>query len=129
MLIAAFAFILIPALTHHSHKSGLSDKDKANRTIDAMKLIDAGEQSYLAAHGRFTGHLADLLAANPKLAGDIAVGLDVRLDVSTKGRSFVAQLSGDVLSLIRVRTGATLTAQSCIVLKNSAGVSCPPSAH
>jgi hypothetical protein len=32
-----------------------------------MNLIDAGEQRFRAAHGRFTGHLADLLSAKSKL--------------------------------------------------------------
>jgi len=125
-LIAAFAFILIPALTHRSHKSGLSDREKATRTIDAMNLIEAGEQSYRTAHGRFTQHLADLLPANPELARDLAVGLDVRLDVSTNGQSFLAQVASNVLSLVRSRTSTTLSAQNCVVLKNSSGVNCPP---
>ena len=126
ILIAAFAFILIPALSHRSHKQGLSDREKATRTIDAMKLIDTGEQSYRTVHGRFTQQLADLLPANPKLAGDLAAGVDVRLDLSTNRQSFLAQVASDVLSLVRARTGTTLTAQSCVVLKSSSGVNCPP---
>jgi hypothetical protein len=125
LLIAAFIFILIPALTHRSHKSGLSDRDKATRTIEAMKLVEAGEQSYRTAHGRFTSHLVDLLASSPKLADDLAAGLDVRLDASTDGRSFLAQVTSDVLSIVRARTGATSTARSCLVLKKSSGVQCP----
>jgi len=129
ILIAAFAFILIPALSHRSHKPGLSAREKATRTIDAMKLIDTGEQSYRTVHGRFTQQLADLLPANPKLAGDLAAGVDVRLDVSTNGQSFLAQVASDVLSLVRARRGTTLTSQNCVVLKNSSGVNCPSRAR
>ncbi len=126
ILIALFALILLPTLRHGSHKSGLSDSEKATRTIDAMKLIEAGEQSYKTVHGRFTQHLADLLPANSKLAGDLAVGLDVRLDVSTNGQSFLAQVASNVLSLVRAHSGTTLSAQNCVVLKSSSGVNCPP---
>lgn len=125
ILIAAFAFILIPALTRRSHTSGLSDSTKARGTIEAINLIEAGEQRYRTTHGRFTQHLADLLPANPKLASDLALGLDVQLDVSTNGQSFLAQVTSDVLSLVRARTGTTLTSQNCVVLKNSSGVNCP----
>ena len=126
ILIAVFAFLLVPNLFHRSPKSGLSDSERATRTIEAMKLIEAGEQSYKAVHGRFTQHLADLLPANSRLASDLAVGLDVRLDVSTNGQSFLAQVASTVLSLVRAHSGATPGAQSCVVLKSSSGVNCPP---
>lgn len=127
ILVVAFAFLIIPTLLHRSTKSsGLSASDKTTRTIDAMRLIDAGEQNYKTGHGRYTQHLADLVSANAKLAGDVAVGLDVRLDVSTNGNSYLAQVTSDALSLVRARTGTKLTAQNCVVLKNSSGVHCPP---
>jgi hypothetical protein len=126
ILIVAFAFLIIPTLLHRSTKSGLSASHKTTRTIEAMQLIDTGEQNYKMRHGHYTQHLADLVSANAKLAGDLAVGLDVRLDVSTNGDSYLAQVASDVLSLVRARTGTTLTAQNCVVLKNSSGVHCPP---
>ncbi len=125
LLIAAFIFILVPALTHRSRSSGPSSKDKSARTLDAMKLVEGGEQSYRAAHNRFTSHLADLLAASPKLADDLTAGVDVKLDVATDGRSFLAQATSDVLSVVHARNGEKLIAQSCLVLKSSSGVSCP----
>jgi hypothetical protein len=90
-----------------------------------MRLIGPGEQSYRTAHGRYTQHLADLLSANGKLTGDLAVRLDVRLDASTNGDGYVVQVTSDVLSLVRARTGKTLTAQQCVVLKSGSGVDCP----
>ena len=76
--------------------------------------------------GRCAQHLADLVSANAKQAGDLAVGLDVRLDVSTNGDSYLAQVASNVLSLVRARTGATLTAHNCVMLKSGSGVHCPP---
>src|SRR5712691_6641184 len=124
ILIAFLALIILPRLTHR-HKSGLSNSEKAARTTEAMNLIDTGEQRFKTAHGRFTSHLADLLSANSKLAGDLAIGLGVQLDVSTDGQTFYAQVAGDVLSLVRVRTDRRLSRESCVILKSGSGVTCP----
>jgi hypothetical protein len=125
VLIAVFAIFLLPSLLHRSHSSGLSNKDKAARTHDAVKLIENGERSYRAMHGRYTSHLADLVAASPNLAHDLVAGVDISLDVSTKGQSYVAQITSDVLSIVRVHTNGTLAAQSCQTLTSSSGVTCP----
>ena len=117
VLIVFLALIVLPRLIHR-HTSGLSKSEKATRTVDAMNLIDAGEQRFRAAHGRFTGHLADLLSAKSKLADDLAIGLGVQLDVSTDGQTFYVQVAGDVLSLVRARTGGRLNAESCVILKS-----------
>ena len=124
VLIVFLALIVLPRLIHR-HTSGLSKSEKATRTTDAMNLIDAGEQRFRAAHGRFTGHLADLLSAKSKLADDLAIGLGVQLDVSSDGQTFYAQVAGDVLSLVRARTGRRLNAESCVILKSGSGVQCP----
>ena len=124
LLIAFLALIVLPRLIHR-HRSGLSNSEKAAQTTDAMNLIDAGEQRFRAAHGRFTGHLADLLSAKSKLADDLAIGLGVQLDVSTDGQTFYARVASDVLSLVRVRKGRRLTAESCLILKSGSGVKCP----
>ena len=125
ILVAVFGLLIVPTLLHKKHHSSLSDKDRAARTIDAMARIHGGEQNYLAAHHRFTPHLADLLVSSPKLANDLAIGLNVELDVSTNGKSYLAQVTSDVLRLVREYTGATATARSCLVLKTSSGVKCP----
>ena len=125
VLIAALAIFVLPAVLK-KHSSGPSASTKATQTIDAMRLIDKGEQGYRAAHGSFTSHLADLLSANTRLAGDLAIGLSVQLDVSTDGQSFLARVASDNLSLVRARSKSTITAQSCLVLKSGSGVTCPP---
>jgi hypothetical protein len=125
ILVVFLALIILPRLTHR-HKSGLTNGEKATRTTDAVNLIETGEQSFKTAHGRFTSHLADLLPANSKLASDLAIGLGVQLDVSTDGQTLYAQVASDVLSLVRVRTGRRLSAESCVILKSGTGVTCPP---
>jgi len=127
VLIGALAIFVLPTLLK-KHSSGPSAKTKSEQTIDAMSLIDKGEQGYLAAHGRFTPHLADLLSANGRLAADLAVGLTVELDVSTDGRSFLAHVAGENLSLVLARSKGKVTARSCLVLKSGSGVKCPQSA-
>jgi hypothetical protein len=124
MLIAVVFLFLVPTL-FKKHTSGPSTSTRATQTIDAMNLIDKSEQSYRAAHGRFTSHLADLLPLRKQLAGDLAIGLSVQLDASTNGQSFLAQVASDVLSLVRARGGDKVTAQSCLILKSGSGVTCP----
>jgi hypothetical protein len=124
ILIAALAIFVLPSVLK-KHKSGPSAKTRATQTIDAMNLIDKGEQSYKAAHSRFTPHLADLLTTNARLASDLAFGLNVQLDVSTDGQSFLARVSSDNLSLVRARNESKVTAQSCLILKSGSGVKCP----
>jgi hypothetical protein len=124
LVIAVLVFVL-PAIFRKHTSSGPSSSTRAAQTIDAMKLIDQAEQSYMLAHQRFTSHLADLVPLHKRLAGDLAIGLSVKLDASTDGQSFLAQVSSDVLSLVRVRSGNKLTAHSCLVLKSGSGVNCP----
>src|SRR5229473_5473103 len=124
MLIAVAFLFIVPTL-FKKHASGPSTSTRATQTIDAMNLIDKGEQSYRATHGRFTSHLADLLPLRKQLAGDLAIGLSVQLDASTNGQSFLAQVASDVLSLVRARGGDKVTAESCLVLKSGSGVTCP----
>ncbi len=124
VLIAAVVLFIVPQLVK-KHPSGPSAESRATQTIEAMNLIDKGEQTYKSAHGRFTPHLADLLPTNPRLASDLAIGLSVQLDVSTDGQSFFAQVAGDVLSLVRARSASKLSTKSCRILKSGSGVKCP----
>ena len=123
-LILMLALFVLPAL-FRKHKSGPSSGAKATQTIQAMDLIDKGERTYKAAHGRFTPHLADLLPLETKLASDLSIDLDVRLDVSTDGRGYLAEVTSDVLRLVRARGETKVIARSCLVLKSGSGVSCP----
>jgi hypothetical protein len=123
LLIAVLMLLIVPTLLKKKTTTGPNAGTRAGQTIEALALIDKGEQAYMTAHGRFTPHVADLLTT--RLANDLAIGLAVQLDVGTDGQRYLAQVGSDVLSLVRGRNGAKVTAQSCLVLKSGSGVSCP----
>jgi type II secretory pathway pseudopilin PulG len=126
ILLAVLALFVLPALLKKNNNSGPSASDRAKQTMEAMNLIDKGEQAYRTANGRFTSHLADLIPLSGRLGTDLAIGLDVNLDVSTKGDLYVASVTSDVLRLVRSRDAAgKIAARSCLVIKSSKGVSCP----
>ena len=124
VLIGALAIFVLPAVLK-KHSSTPSAKTRATQALDAMDLIDKAELGFKATHSRFTPHLADLLQANSQLANDLAIGLNVQLDVSTDGQSLLARVASDNLSLVRARSGKKITAKSCLVLKSGSGVTCP----
>ena len=126
LLIGFVLLFILPTLLKKKNSSATaSTSTQSAQTIEAMNLIDKGEQRYFSAHGRFTPHLADLLT--PRLATDLAIGLGVQLDVGTGGQNYLAQVQSDVLSLVRARNNTKLTAQSCLVVKSGSGVHCPTS--
>jgi len=125
VLIAFFLLFLLPTLLRKKSTSGPSTSVRATQTIDAMNLIDKGEQAFKAAHGTYTAHLADLVATSHGLANDLVIGLAVQLDAGSNGQTFVAQVESDVLSLVRARNGKKLIANSCLIVKSSSGVKCP----
>jgi hypothetical protein len=124
ILIAFVLLFVLPAILK-KHSSGPNAKTRATDTIGAINLIDQGEQAFKAAQGRYTAHLADLVPGHKQLAADLAIGLDVSLDTSTDGQSYLARVSSDIFSLVRARTGTKITAKSCLVLKSGSGVNCP----
>jgi hypothetical protein len=124
ILIAFLLLFVLPAILK-KHTNGPNSKTRATDTIGAMNLIDQGEQTFKTAHGRYTAHLADLVPGHKQLAADLAIGLDVTLDTSTDGQSYLARVSSDIFSLVRARTGTKVTAKSCLVLKSGSGVDCP----
>lgn len=125
LLIFAVLVFLLPSLFRKHRSSGPSASTRAAQTIDAVRLIDQAEQNYKLAHQRYTSHLADLVPQHKRLADDLATGVSVQLDAGTDGQTYVAQVSSDVLSLVRARNGTKLTANSCLVLKSGSGVTCP----
>jgi hypothetical protein len=125
ILVAFFLLFLLPSLLKKKSASGPSTSASATQTINAMNLIDKGEQAYKAAHGTYTAHLADLVATSHGLANDLVIGLAVQLDAGSDGKSFVAQVESSVLSLVRARSGKKLIAHSCLIVKSGSGVKCP----
>ena len=125
ILVAFFLLFLLPTLLKKKSTSGVSASALATQTIGAMNLIDKGEQAYKTAHGRYTPHLADLVATSHVLTNDLVVGLAVQLDAGSDGQSFIAQVESSVLSLVRARSGKKLIAHSCLIVKSGSGVACP----
>jgi hypothetical protein len=117
----ALIFIL-PALTK-KHTTGPSTTTKAANTQQAMNLVDKSEQQYLTAHGRYSSHVADLIAFAPALASDLGGGVTVALDVSSDGATYFAQVASDSLSLTRARDKTKVLAENCLSLKS--GANCP----
>jgi len=128
ILIAFVLVAVLPSLLKKKTNSGPNASTRATQTIDAINLIDKGEQAYRTAHGTYTSHLADLLPLNHRLAGDLVIGLVLQIDAGSNGQSFYARVESDVLSLVRARSGKKLIANSCLVLKSGSGVSCSTSA-
>jgi len=126
ILIVRATILVLPTILRKHTSSGPNASTRAAKTIDAMQLIDQAEQNYKLAHQRYTSHLADLVPQHKRLADDLATGLSVQLDASTDGQSYLAQVSSDVLSLVRARSDTKLTVYSCLVLKSGSGVNCPP---
>ena len=48
----------------------------------------------------------------------------MQIDASSDGKTYLAQVAGNVLSPVRARTGEKITAQSCSVLKSGSGIKC-----
>jgi hypothetical protein len=125
--IAAILLFVLPTVLK-KHTAGSSAGTRATQTINAMDLIDSGEQTYKTAHGDYTPHLADLLVIKHGLAGDLVSGLLIQLDAGSARQSFFAHVESDVLSLVRARNGKKLVADTCLILKSGSGVKCPVAA-
>jgi hypothetical protein len=125
ILIAFVLLFVLPAILKKHTSAGASTKTQGLDTVSALHLIDKNEQAFHAAHGKFTSHLADLVPGHPQLATDLGVGLDVQLDTSTDGQSYLVRITSNIFSLVRAHTGTKVTAKSCLVLKSGSGVDCP----
>lgn len=123
VVIAAALLFVVPALTKKKSNSSASSKTTAAAATDAMGVVTRSEGEYLAAHGRYSAHLADLVALSPRLTDDLAQGVTVALDVGTGGKVFLAQVTTDQISLVRSRSRTQTLANSCTAL--ASGVKCP----
>ena len=125
LLIAFAALFILPQLFKGKSSKTLSSKDRATMTKDAIERVDRAEQKAFSTGGRYTGNLADLVVGDKVLARELTVPLTIDIDVGAGGRSYVARVSSDVISVIRARSGTKVVARSCRVLKSSSSVKCP----
>jgi|SRR6266536_897695 len=126
MLLAFAALFILPQLFRHGSSKTLSSKDRGTLTLDAIERIDHAEQQVFASSGRYTAHLADLVARDKVLASELTVPLTVDIDVTDNGKGYLARVSSDVLSAARARAGNTVIDRSCRELKSTSGFDCPP---
>lgn len=125
-ILLAFALLFIlPQLFRRSGSSTLSATDRGSLTLDAIRRIDRAEERVFASTGRYTAHLADLVARDRVLASETTIPLTVDLDVSANGKRYVARVTSDVFSVTSARSGATLVDRSCRELRTTSGVDCP----
>lgn len=125
LLLVFLLLFVLPAILHKKHSSGLSSKNLSQETIAAMNLVVAGQKSFTSEHGRYTGHVADLLEGSRRLAKYLADGVVVQLDASTNGKTYYTQVASGVIVLVRSQTGNVVLAKSCDVIKSGSGVQCP----
>ena len=128
ILVALFLFVLLPGLLRKSSSSGPSSATLSQQTIAAMNLVDQAELRYKAAHGRYSGHLADLLSLNHALGAGLVDGVAIQLDVGTDGQSYFGKVQSNVITLVRAREAARTITRGCLVVKSSSGVKCPAAA-
>lgn len=126
MIVIFAALIFILPLINKKSSGGPSTSTKATSTLQAMDSVGKAEQAYLAAHGRYSAQVADLVALAPALATTIGGGVTVSLDVSTDGKTYFAQAASDSLSVTSARNQTKVLASSCLSLKS--GANCPVAA-
>jgi hypothetical protein len=124
ILIAFVLLFILPQLFKGSGSSTLSAEDRGTMTRDAIVRIDRAQQKLFASSGKYTAHLADLVAGDKVLATELTVPLTVDLDVSADGKGYLARVSSDVISVVRARSGDKLVIAGCRQLK-SRGAKCP----
>jgi len=125
LLLVFLLLFVLPAILHKKHSTGLTAKELSQETIASMNLVIAGQKSFTAEHGRYTGHVADLVQGSRKLAKYIADGVLVQVDASTSGKTYYTQVASGVIVLNRSQTGNVVLAKSCDVIKSGSGVECP----
>jgi hypothetical protein len=118
LVVFLFLFILLPLLNRGKSKN-LSDKERAQRTTQAMARVTSAQKAFLLAHKSYTDHVADLIPLAPKLSEDLSDGFVVAVDTSKDGKTYLAQVASTVLALNKtVRNGKTV-ARTCLALKGA----------
>ena len=96
LLLVFLLLFVLPAILHHKKSTNLSAKELSQETIAAMNIVVAGQKSFTAENGRYTGHVADLIQGSRKLAKYLADGVLVSVDASTNGKTYYTQVASGV---------------------------------
>lgn len=103
-----------------------SSKVRTEAATKVFALVDGTEQRYRAAHGRYTGNLADLVSMNPALAPSPPL-VDVKLDASIDGKTYLVRVTSNAMSLTRARTAGRQIEFGCEFIGSHRGLTCPTS--
>jgi hypothetical protein len=124
LLLVFAALFILPQLFKHSGSTALSAKDRGQLTLDAMKRINRAQQKSFNADGKYTSSLADLVAKDKVLGAELTVPLDVKIDASSDGKSYVAQVTSDIFSLSTSGSNGEAVFTSCREIKSTRGIDC-----
>ncbi len=125
LLLVFVALFILPQLFRGSGgSSNLSTKDRGRLTLDAIERIDRAQQQALSSGGKYTEDLADLVARDDVLASELTIPLTVDLNVGADGKSYLARVSSDVVSVAWSRSGSNVV-RNCRLVRSRTGVKCP----
>jgi hypothetical protein len=124
LLLVFVALFILPQLFKGSGSKTLSTKDRGRLALDAIDRIDRAEKQVLSSTGKYTADLAELVSRDKVLASELTIPLTVDLDVGGDGKSYLARVSNDVVSLAWSRTGTTLV-RYCRLVRSRTGLDCP----
>jgi hypothetical protein len=117
-------FILLPLISRKSSTS-LNDNDRALRTHQTLQRVTSAESAYLTTHGKYAGHIADLVPLQPTLATDLTDGV-VTIQIDSSGdKAYVVQVLSSVLSYTWAFENGKRVAHSCLQLKSAGKTYCP----
>lgn len=118
-------FIVVPFITKKSSTS-LNDSDRVVRTQQALTRVMNAETAYLGKHGKYAGHVADLIPLAPKIAVDLADGI-VSIQIDSSGdKTYLVQVVSSVVSFSRTVVDGQVVAKAktCLQLKSVASKVC-----
>jgi hypothetical protein len=116
-------FIVVPFISRRSSTS-LNDTDRALRTQQALTRVMTAEAAYLEKHGRYVGHVADLVPLAPKIAIDLTDGV-VTIEIDSSGdKVYLVQVASSVVTFSRTVVNGQIVARSCLQLKSAGDKYC-----
>jgi len=121
LLIVALFFLLFIVLSIINRKSSnsLNDSDRALRTNQALNRVMDAEGTYFKQHGRYTGHVADLIPIQKQIGTDLTDSV-VTIQVDSSGdKTYFVQIGSTVLLLNRTLTNGKVVQHSCLQIKSA----------
>lgn len=123
LVLFLFLFILLPLL-NRGKSSALTDKERAQRTQEAMTSVSTAEEKFRKANGNYTDRIPDLILFKKSISTDLVDGFPVVLDTSLDAKTYLAQVASTVLVVNRTVTNGTLVKGTCLALKSAADDYC-----